>query len=308
MQKFTVKQLQTLSSISKFNTFYQAGATLGISGTALRNQIATLERSIGHICVKKSLKTITLTEFGRCLVLESEKIIEDYENISDWISSGNEPSGCLYITTFDRSIFPLVVYPWLSEFRKKYPGIILKFTEEKPDLEMRHMGSDIYFGISKYLGDRRQRLIQKDFTNIKLGLYASTKYIKANGIPLTIEDLAGHHFLTTSSTTPAGALYIYDENSLNNITIINKKNSTVISGSVLQFSDQDLGIFNCISTLPLLKDLIKRKKIVPVLQGYWINKVPLYTYYDIASRNEVIVKIFLDFVDSKKNIWEVYFY
>src|SRR5689334_22094540 len=69
-----VRRLQVLAEVARHGSFNRAAAELRLTPSAVSQQIAALERTVGSAVVERSTRGVVLTEAGRLLVETAEAI------------------------------------------------------------------------------------------------------------------------------------------------------------------------------------------------------------------------------------------
>jgi DNA-binding transcriptional LysR family regulator len=127
-----VRHLAALDAIARTRSFSQAAAELGYAQSAISQQIATLERAVGHKLVERpgGPRPVSLTEAGELLLRHAEQITARLGAVkADLDALGAGESGTLRIGTFQSAsarLLPSV----LSRFRAGWPGVDVNLRNE----------------------------------------------------------------------------------------------------------------------------------------------------------------------------------
>lgn len=93
-------QLETFIQVAESGSFSAAARKLYISGSAVAQQIAALERTLGAKLFIRTTHGLTLTEVGRYLRQEGSALIQKYREISDTIQQiCSEQDNCIILGT-----------------------------------------------------------------------------------------------------------------------------------------------------------------------------------------------------------------
>jgi len=134
-------QLHWLIVLAEQGSYTSAAARLGVSKASMSQHIAELERSVGQTLVRRSTRSMQLTEAGRLLVEETrgsfDKITQSFHNARD---TDGEPRGLIRVTA-----------PVALGRQHLVPRIVA---------EQRQLGGPI---------DLRQRLPERDHGRVEIG-------------------------------------------------------------------------------------------------------------------------------------------
>jgi DNA-binding transcriptional LysR family regulator len=125
--------LQTLLSVSKFNSYSKAAEELGVTQSAVSQNIKSLENKLGLSLVTRSGKAMHLTHPAQELVKLAAFQFNQFEKLIDEIKSKEgSMSGKFHVGTLF-GIGKSWVASHLLEFAKIYPDLKLKITMDFPE-------------------------------------------------------------------------------------------------------------------------------------------------------------------------------
>jgi DNA-binding transcriptional LysR family regulator len=134
-----VRHLAALSAIARTKSFSRAGEELGYAQSAISQQLAALERAVGHQLVDRpgGPRPVSLTEAGTTLLRHSEVIIARLSAAKadlDALAAGQ--SGLLRVGTF-QSAGARLLPPTLARFRERWPNVqvVLEGETDSNDLD-----------------------------------------------------------------------------------------------------------------------------------------------------------------------------
>lgn len=179
-------------------SFSKAAHTLGMPNSTVSAKISSLEKRLGVTLIQRTTRKLNITPAGnayfkRCMLgLEEIKAAEaEIANIQ------GEPQGLLRITApteLGSTVLPQLV----SEYTKKYPKVRIEIllTDRRVDLLSENVDLAIRAGEMK-----DSTLIARRVGAVYFALFASPKYLKANGNPTHPRELKQHKCL---QFTPLG--------------------------------------------------------------------------------------------------------
>lgn len=120
-----VRHLAALGAIAKTRSFSKAGEELGYAQSAISQQLAALERAVGHQLVDRpgGPRPVSLTEAGATLLRHGEVIIARLSAAKadlDALAAGQ--AGLLRVGTF-QSAGARLLPPTLARFRTRWPKV-----------------------------------------------------------------------------------------------------------------------------------------------------------------------------------------
>jgi DNA-binding transcriptional LysR family regulator len=181
-----------LTVLGQQGSFTAAAQRLGISKAAMSQRIAELERASGVPLVRRTTRSVRLTEAGQQLVDSTqasfEQIARSFEGVKDLAAT---PSGVLRVTA-PVALARQQIVPRLPEFLRAHPEIrlelelsdrIASLAQEGFDLAIRHSASVPETHVAWTLCRTESLLV------------ASRAYLRRRGTPRDPRDLAQHDCL-----------------------------------------------------------------------------------------------------------------
>lgn len=184
--------LHWLTVLDQQGSFTAAASRLGVSKAAVSQRIADLERVAGVQLVRRTTRSVQLTDAGRQLVHSTrdsfEQIAWSFASIRDL---ADQPGGLLRVTVpvaFARQ----QLLPHLPEFLQSYPDIRLEL-----DLSDR-LSSLITDGFDlavRHVAQPPETHVAWELSVTNALLVASPDYLQKHGEPRSPEDLSMHRCL-----------------------------------------------------------------------------------------------------------------
>lgn len=193
--------LHWLTVLDQQGSFTAAAARLGVSKASVSQRIAELEGVAGVPLVRRTTRSVQLTDAGRQLVHNTrdafDQIAWSFSSIRDL---ADEPGGLLRVTVpvaFARQ----QLIPRLPEFLSSYPDIRLEL-----DLSdrLRSLATDGFDLAVRHVAEPPETHVAWELSTTTPLLVASPAYLKASGEPQRPEDLSQHRCL--SYPRPKGQL------------------------------------------------------------------------------------------------------
>jgi DNA-binding transcriptional LysR family regulator len=272
-------------------SFRKAAEALDMPTSTLSRRISHLEKSIGIRLLHRTTRQIELTTLGRSYFERCQSIVENAQNAHEELNSASSnPSGLLRVSMVEEFGVEFLA-PLLPEFNHLYPKIRFEFdlSPRKASLILEPVDIAIRMGKVEDSG-----LISRKITAIKLGLYASKKYLAKNTKIRKPEDLTQHNCLQLAHLNwpmhKKDVKYIHTfKNAFYSANSMNMMKSLVTN---------HLGIGMLFDSMA--HDEIKSGELIRILPDW---KVPEVTVFGLTESRLLPAKtrIFLDFLIDKLN-------
>ncbi|MEV4873588.1 LysR family transcriptional regulator [Streptomyces syringium] len=127
-----VQRLRTLREVARSGSFNKAAAALLLTPSAVSQQIAALERTLGAQVVERSTRGVSLTEPGRLLVEAAEAISAELSHAQEQIDRLATGHTKLTVATFTSGGHRLLP-PVLTRFVAEHPEVELTVLQKEPE-------------------------------------------------------------------------------------------------------------------------------------------------------------------------------
>jgi DNA-binding transcriptional LysR family regulator len=194
-----LRALKYFAAVAESGSFTTAAKQFSVPPSSLSRRVADLENSLGAILLKRTTRSVQLTEIGRDYLLQVQEILQRLEQSNESVRSYHaKPMGRLRISSMvgfgERILLPL-----LDEFSTLYPDVVLDISLSD---ELSTLGrDDVDIAIrGGYAPDERVlaiRLMGNEFIPV-----ASPDYLAKYGTPTHPKELREHTGLYYR--TPAG--------------------------------------------------------------------------------------------------------
>ncbi|MBK3635725.1 LysR family transcriptional regulator [Streptomyces sp. MBT97] len=127
-----VQRLRVLRAVAEHGSFNQAAAALRLTPSAVSQQVAALERSLGTQVVARSTRGVTLTQAGRIMVGAAESVAAELEQARQQVAALSTGRTQLTVATFT-SGGRLMLPAALTELMEAHPRTVLHVREGEPE-------------------------------------------------------------------------------------------------------------------------------------------------------------------------------
>jgi DNA-binding transcriptional LysR family regulator len=165
----------------------------GIGQPAVSKQIAALETHLGVQLIRRTSRSMTLTDDGQSFYETIVRVVDDFDAAESLVRRGQStPSGVLRVTVpplFGR----LCVVPRLPEFFALFPDISIELSVSERAVNLVEDGIDLAIRLGA-LSD--SSMIVRKIATTPLVLVATRAYLDKHGVPQSPQDL-NHHACVT---------------------------------------------------------------------------------------------------------------
>jgi len=268
-----------------------AAKSLGVPPSTVSRALTRLEKQFDLQLLRRTTRGISLTDAGRDYLEQCDAALSRLEEAHEMLGRHRvRPRGTLRIavpTAFARE----VLTPMLRHFLTDYPEIRMqiifhggKFSGSLDD------DLDFFFRIGK---PKDSSLRVKMFPPILRGMYASTKYIEAHGLPANPSSLREHSCIGYApKSSEIWHLKSATENQSVNLTL-----QISVADPVIQkhLTIDGLGI----AQLPMWAALpeVEAGRLVAILPDWQPESLHFHALYAERSGMTPKIKVFLEFIE-----------
>ncbi len=280
-------KLRIFHAVADAGSLTHAGDVLHLSQSAVSRQIRALEDSLGTTLFHRHARGLILTEQGELLFDATEAMTRRLDTASARIrDSEQEVFGNLRVTT-TIGFGSIWLAPRLSKLYAKYPDLSLDLMLEERVLDLPMREADVAIRMKE---PSQADLVRKRLMDIRMQLFASPAYLKANGTPAALRDLSRHRLLCQSldvTQVSAGATLVRELMTYDVGRTLKVNNYFGVLQGVLS----DLGI----GVLPdyLSHDFPQLVRVLPEVES---NEVPVFLAFPEELRGNKRIEAFRDFV------------
>ncbi|MBZ0216876.1 MAG: LysR family transcriptional regulator [Fimbriimonadaceae bacterium] len=291
-------KVRIFHAAAQAGSFTAAGASLGLSQSAVSRQVSGLEEELKVALFHRHARGLLLTEQGERLYRSAQEISSKLQTARAMLMDSKEkPFGDLRITTtvgFGSSWLT----PRLSEFIELYPGIRLQLRLHDSLLDIAMREADVAIWLQP---PTQPDLIQRKLFTVHFHIFASPEYLNRYGHPSTLEELDKHNIITFGVPVPD---YLRDINWLETVgrpdgepreAVLSINNVHGLRRAV----EEGIGI----ATLP---DYLipKNSSLVQLLPEAKAPEFDTYFAYPEELRNSKRIIVFRDFILAQSSRWK----
>jgi molybdate transport repressor ModE-like protein len=198
---FDWDDLKFLLAVAEHGSTLAAARALQVNQSTVQRRLAELERRIGRPLVERQQAGYRLTEFGRSLLPQAQRVQQAVQALQRQVSdSAHDAAGVVRVTCPEPLVARLAGSPLLERFRARHPNLEVEFVMSDRYLDLAKGEVDI----ALRSGDTEDGgLVGRKIGDSLWAVYASRDYVERHGAPATVADLQ-HHLIVGFDESMAG--------------------------------------------------------------------------------------------------------
>jgi DNA-binding transcriptional LysR family regulator len=262
----------------------------GVGQPAVSKQITALEAHLGAQLLRRTSRSLSVTEAGQDFYESAARLIGDLEAAESRVGRGqNAPSGLIRVTV--APVFGhLYIVPRLHEFFTQYPDIVVEFVVSDRIVNLVEEGVDLAIHNGEL---KDSTLIAQRIATTPVITVASPDYLKAHGEPMSPGDLDKHRciiFAPQGSPRPWGFASKFGDIEYRPKGSFRTNDADQIRAAVLA----DLGLAHAPGWLFARE--IASNAVRVVLRDYEPPPIPISTVHPSGRRLATKVRVFIEFL------------
>lgn len=184
-------------AVAETGSFVGGAARLNVSTSHISRVIARLEERLGTRLFHRTTRVVSLTATGRSFVEQSQRIIQDRDELFAYAGGSVEPRGELKVscsvTLGERFVAPIIM-----RYMEAYPHVFVELNLDNRIVDVVGEGYDLALRTG-HISDLR--LSGEQIASRPLEVCAAPSYLAQHGEPATPADLARHRCLGGTTKT-----------------------------------------------------------------------------------------------------------
>jgi DNA-binding transcriptional LysR family regulator len=297
MSRAPISGIEVFLAIVREGSLRAAARSLGVGAPAVSHQLKTLERKIGVDLLVRTTRSIELTDAGRRLLAGTAPAFKEItEAIEGTRVIGKSTTGTLRLT-LPRSAYKIIIAPVLADFQTQYPDVCLDLSINEGLVDIVKDG----FHAGFRLGDRlTSNVVAVRLTGPLTSCYsAAPSYLAAFGRPKHPRDLLNHKCVRYRFVT-ANRIWDWQFVEDGQTKIVDPPTRLVFDSmqSVMQAVRGGNGIGWSLRTV--IEDDLQAGALETVLDSYAPKMPAFYLYFPEQNRRLKLLRLFIDFLTSKR--------
>ncbi|WP_256250711.1 LysR family transcriptional regulator [Nitrosomonas sp. Nm51] len=288
--------MQTFVRVVDAGSISGAAERLGVAKSVVSRRLKELEMHLGAALFHRTTRKMNLTETGRTFFQQTVRILDDLQEAELTASQAHGMLKGSLRVALPLSFGLMHMGPAIDAFLQAHPQIEfdLDFNDRQVDLVTE--GFDLAIRIAN-LAD--SSLMARRLAGIRAVMCASPDYLKRNGIPQAVSDLAHHQCLAYNLLRDFNHWHVHDTNG-NPVRVRIRPYLKAGNGEFLRDAAvSGLGIA-LLPTFIVYRE-VEQGALVPVLTDYHCPQIAAYTVYPQTRHLSRRVRAFVDFLAERFN-------
>lgn len=282
--------IEVFMSVVRAGSFSAAAEILGCSKSTVSDQITRLEERIGARLLRRSSRSVTLTEAGRAYLCQIDDVLD---RVSDAEKAARaettEPRGVLRLSA-PAPFAANHIAPILPEFMAKYPEIRVELNVAAEVVDLVQGGYDLAIRLCT---KNSPSLIIRQLGQSRIIVVASPDFMKGRPTLKVPEDLNGYPAIAFAHY-PDRELWHLKRGTETRIATVNPIMITSCPSVLLQMARSSVGIIQ-VCECNVVKD-IRAGRLVRILPDWQFVDVPILAVYPDNKQIAVKVRAFIEFL------------
>lgn len=184
--------LRVFMTVARNASFVRAADEMGVSSAYVTKRLRILEATIGTRLLHRTTRVVSLTDSGEIVYEQAQRILGSLDKLVEEADpKAHEPRGYMRICSsfgFGRNL----VAPAISRLVGRYPQLEIRFEVLDRVVDPAVEGFDLDVRVGDEIAPH---LIARHLADNYRVLCASPEYLRANGEPKMLSDLAQHNCL-----------------------------------------------------------------------------------------------------------------
>lgn len=183
-------ELKAFITIVEQGSFTRASVQLNIKPSTLSQILRQLEQRLGVRLLNRTTRSLSLTEPGAALLAKLKPAMQAMEEaVSETTSKSGKVAGMLRVHT-SRIAAELYLQPFLADFHRAWPDIVLELTIDDSAVDIVSTGYDIGIRLGEMLAN--DMIAHPIGDELREVAFATPAYLNQHGRPQTLADLQKH--------------------------------------------------------------------------------------------------------------------
>jgi DNA-binding transcriptional LysR family regulator len=181
--------MRAFTRVVEHGSFARAAEDLGISPASVTTQIARLEKHLGVRLLHRSTRRLSLTDEGRGYYQSCVRVLEQLDEAEEALRGSRAAVRGLLRVSVPQVFTRRLLFPALLDFLRQHPELSLELVITDRAVNLVEEGIDCAVRAVAIAPD--SALVFRPIASGKLLTCAAPEFLRANGTPARVADLAG---------------------------------------------------------------------------------------------------------------------
>jgi DNA-binding transcriptional LysR family regulator len=293
-----LQALTILVEIVDGGNLSHAARALNMSRANVSYHVAQLEKSLGAELLRRTPQGVELTNLGHEVYAHARNIVHESALMREAVSASEDRLSGKIALSAPTGFGQLVIGPWLIEFKKKYPSIVLDVRLENFIDNLVKDGVDVAIRV---VAEPPPMVVARDLGPVRYTLCASSEWAALHRLPQTLAELKRTPITTSGGVSGRVRMTAAQNGHEEEIELV----PTLMSRSYPFVLDCILGGIG-VGLIPdyLIRPHLQAERVAQALADYQfsINRNHMYLMYMPTRYQSRATITFIDFLTDKMEL------
>lgn len=285
-------EIRAFTAVAEARSFTQGARKLDVSPAQISKLVARLENRLDARLLNRTTRDVSLTDTGQAYLERARELLEGFDALETSVRDQGGPSGTLKIsapTSFGKG----QLMPALLDFAAAYPAVSVDVHFADRMVNLVEEGFDVAVRIG-HLTD--SSLVAKRLAAVRMVTCASPDYLQRHGIPMALEDLAGHEAILDTNAREASNWTFGPHGDRREVRVHGR----------LRFNGAEACVAAAVAGFGVARspafaaaDELREGRIVPILCNFEPELIHVHAVYPHARHLAAKVRAFVDFLAKR---------
>ncbi|MCU4314424.1 MULTISPECIES: LysR family transcriptional regulator [Acinetobacter] len=292
-----IQAMQIFVRVAEAESFIHAAEALSLPASTVTSVVKNLEKYLQVRLLNRTTRRVSLTPEGAEYLIQCKEILDLIEHTESNLTKAiKKPQGRLRVD-MPAGIAHSVVMPNLQDFQLRYPDIHLMIGVSDRQVDLIKEGVDCVIRMGNL---ENSSLVARPLGEFRWVTCASAAYLKENGIPQSLDDLAHHraiHYFSGNNRKTGEMCFVQN----------GEKKIVRMNGNIA-VNETELYIKMCLEGYGLAQlaerlvtEHLKEKRLLAVLQDWCPSPVTVTLLYPHQRYVSPAVRVFSDWMSELIN-------
>ena len=288
-----IQRMEIFARVAELASFTQAAEQLGLPKASVSTAVQQLENQLGTRLLHRTTRRVQLTQDGQVFHERCKDVLSDIDELQSLFQQqGGAPLQGRVRIDMSTGLARNAVIPRLPELLALHPRLELEISSTERRVDVVREGFDCVLRVGPVTDSG---LVARPLGQMQMVNCASPGYLRAHGVPLTLQDLSQHrlvHYATTLGAPPSG--FDHMDGALDR--------SLPMAGAVT-VSSAEAYTAACLAGLGLIQvpllgvqELLAQGRLVRVLDAWPARPMPLTLLYAHRRNLSKRVRVVMDWL------------
>ncbi|MBX3485726.1 LysR family transcriptional regulator [Phenylobacterium sp.] len=285
-------EIRAFAAVAEARSFTQGARKLDVSGAQVSKLVARLENRLGQRLLNRTTRDVSLTDTGQAYLERARDLLERFDALETSVKDQTGPSGNLKVSA-PVSFGKNQLTPALLDFASQCLAVSLDVSFSDRMVNLVEEGFDVAVRIGQ-LSD--SSLVARRLAAVRMVTCAAPAYLAGAGMPVTLEDLAGHEAILDTNMREATLWRFGAQSDVREVRVHGR----------LRFNGAEPCVAAAVAGFGVVRtpafaaaEALRDGRLTPILCNFEPELIHVYAVYPHARHLAAKVRAFVDFLAAR---------